>query len=142
MKDPTCYMCGGPIWGSAKTICPKCVGIKSSQRQKAKYLLEKAQGGKPYQSKVIKTVTVIWCPSEDDVPVYEKGSKFPYDQFRVSLASEVWPKGMVVQVRLSILDLHRDTKRTYVMPREDRQKELVERMDRELAVWEAKARRK
>lgn len=142
MKDPTCHMCGKVLWGGARTICRKCVGIQSSQRQKANYLLKKARGDIPYQSKVTKTVTVMWCPSEDGVPVYERGSKFPYDQFRVSLESGVWPEGMKVEVRLEILGIRRGTKRVYTMPREDRQRELSARIDRELSVWETRARRK
>ena len=141
MKDPTCRVCGKVLWGGARTICRKCVGIQSSQQQKARYLLEKAQGDKPYQSKTVKMVTVVWCPCENDVPVYEKGSKFPYDQFRVSLEGKVWPKGMIVEVKLAILNLREETKRTYVMPREGGQRELSARMDRELRTWEARARR-
>ena len=76
-------------------------------------------------------INVIWCPkdaSEDDMPAFSKGSKFPLNQFVESLRTGVWPEGMIVRL---VLLAHRQSgervekKIRYIVPRKDKQYGLM-----------------
>ena len=96
-----------------------------------------------YQAKGIRSVVIDWCPCEegdrDGLPIFERGAKFSYDKFRVSLAEEVWPGGMVVWMNFHIDALGKRLRKKYIVPKQN-QSGLIVRIERDLREWEKGAR--